>query len=230
MTNKSRGIILLFILITIGTILFLRSINFDDDLVANNGKDKVNDLPLEKWVLDESLQLMIYKMQQIDSIKYDINIMDKGRGDLMMRFWIKGEKIRAEYINNWQTNTYFIDMEDEEYYYHRFGDTNAVILNKDEIVDILDKSISKKMIIIFENNYPIVVGEEKIKDKNCIVVQYSINEEETGKMWIWEEYGIPLRMEEGLSRKEITNIEITDIADDYLKLPPDIEKVDYFTY
>ncbi len=229
MNYKKTTIILSFILIVISILFFLKNNIYDDELKDNDEK-KVEDLQPKDWFLSEDLQDLLERVEEIKSVKYEINSKRGGVEELTLRIWEKDNGIRAEYINQWQTNIYFIDMEEEEYYYYRFGDSAAVILSENEIKEVLEESITRKIVNVFESNYPTIIGREEVDSKNCVVIQYNIEGSNKGRMWIWEEYGLPVIIEEGLLRKEIKEIEKVDIADDYLKLPPGIKKVDYFTY
>ncbi len=232
MFKKKKIIILLFVLIIISiTFLVINNIFKTPVIKNNNGVGELGDGSILKdWVLDKELEIILDKAEAIQSIKYDINTDDQRKGNFTMRFWEKEGKIRAENINRWQTNTYYINMEDEEYYFHSSGDRNAVVLLEREVSDILEESVLRKMIFVFNNNQPIIINKEKIEEKDCVVVKYIVEEGKDAKMWIWEKHGLPVKIEEDTVKKEIINIEFKEIEDSYLELPADINKVDYFTY
>ncbi|MEW6141590.1 MAG: hypothetical protein AB1597_00330 [Chloroflexota bacterium] len=70
---------------------------------------------------------------------------------------------------------------------------------------------------------PSVIGSETIDGKDCMVVQATIGGQAT-KIWIWKEYGMPVRMEApnphgGTMVTEWKNIEVVDIPDRMFELP-----------
>jgi outer membrane lipoprotein-sorting protein len=73
---------------------------------------------------------------------------------------------------------------------------------------------------------PTVVGTDTIDGKKCTVVQYTI-EGQTVKMWLWQDYGFPLRVEattsQGTTLMEYQNIEFKDIPDNIFTLPADVQ-------
>lgn len=229
MENKKKIIILLFISAAVILLFFIKEISFNDDLEDKN-KGTIEDVSPGSWTLDEKIQQMVDRAKEIEYIKYDILSRRGGLEEFTLRIWRKNNKIRAEYINQLQTNTYFIDLEKEEYYYYRLGDRAAVILNKNEIEDVLKEDIIEKLISVIDNNYPIIIGEDRVDDKDCLVIQYNIEENIKGTMCIWKEHGLPISIEEGAVKKEVKEIETEEIEDNHLNLPPSIEKVDYFTY
>ena len=70
---------------------------------------------------------------------------------------------------------------------------------------------------------PNIIGTETIDGKVCTVISY--DEPGTGsiKMWIWQEKGLPLKMEMTANGKtttiDYTNIDFSDIPDSMFLLP-----------
>lgn len=231
MLNRNKAIILLFILVGVSIIFFVikeYSGNFsktDDQKSYQNGK---TDDPLSEWVLDRELKTMLGKMEKVEAVRYDVNVNDKRRGDSVVSFWEKGEKIRTEERDGGRTTAHFINMENGEHYFYFLGDVTATILSENEIKNVLERSIFYKMKSVFDNDHPVLIDKEEINDKECLVVSYG--ELGESKMWIWEEHGLPLKIEEELITLEVVSIDFTEIDDSYLEVPLGVEKVDYFYY
>ena len=73
------------------------------------------------------------------------------------------------------------------------------------------------------------VGKDKIDGKTCLVYELSV-EGAKEKIWVWEEYGLPLRMEtEAEGQKtiiEYRNVKVGDIDDNMFKLPAGTQIMD----
>ncbi len=75
-----------------------------------------------------------------------------------------------------------------------------------------------------------IIRTEILDDKECLVVEYT-TEQGTARMWIWKDYGFPIRAEmttsEGTIIAEYTNIEFGDIDDSMFELPPGVTIVEF---
>lgn len=77
-----------------------------------------------------------------------------------------------------------------------------------------------------------IIGTEILDDKECLVVEYTVPAEQTTvKMWIWEEYGFPIRAEmttsAGTTIAEYRNLDFGDILDNMFELPPGVEIMEF---
>lgn len=72
---------------------------------------------------------------------------------------------------------------------------------------------------------PSVTGTDTIYGKKCLVVTYMVNNSPI-KMWLWQDYGFPLRVEVTTSGvvtvSEYSNISFVDIQDSVFQLPPGV--------
>jgi outer membrane lipoprotein-sorting protein len=64
------------------------------------------------------------------------------------------------------------------------------------------------------------------------VVEYTVPAEQTTvKMWIWKEYGFPIRAEmttsAGTTIAEYRNLDFSDIPDSLFELPPGVEIMEF---
>jgi outer membrane lipoprotein-sorting protein len=73
------------------------------------------------------------------------------------------------------------------------------------------------------------VGKDKIDGKTCLVYELAI-EGGKEKIWVWEEYGLPLRMETEVEGQktiiEYRNVKVGDIDDNMFKLPAGTQIMD----
>lgn len=74
-----------------------------------------------------------------------------------------------------------------------------------------------------------MVGREKVDGKECLVYEFS-EEGQSGKYWIWEEYGLPVKAESTIEGEKIVfeykNVKVEDIADSMFELPAGVELMD----
>ena len=73
------------------------------------------------------------------------------------------------------------------------------------------------------------VGKDKIDGKTCLVYELT-GESDKEKIWVWEEYGLPLRMETEVDGQktiiEYSNVKVGDIDDKMFKLPAGAQVID----
>ncbi len=69
-------------------------------------------------------------------------------------------------------------------------------------------------------------GTAMINGKSCMVVQYMVGVA-PAKMWLWQDYGLPIRVEatttQGMTLMEYKNIQFGDIADSVFELPEGVQ-------
>ena len=216
--NK-KIIIILAITIFLGLIAWIiLSIMSDGklDVLKNIKQDK------ETTEFSDDLALVLAKSENIESLKYQVEIND-GQETNTMLFWQNQQKIRMEMSVQGQETVFLTDQETS---YMFFPIQNmATKIDVSESRDITENSIVEQSLRLLDYA-PAVLGSEKIDDKDCLVVQYAIYGQEI-KMWIWEEYGLPIKTEtlteQGLMVHQVKNIEFVEIPDSVFQLPPEIE-------
>jgi len=76
---------------------------------------------------------------------------------------------------------------------------------------------------------PVIIGHETLDGKVCLVVEYTV-EGVTARMWIWEQYGFPIKIvsttADGTVTVEYKNIEFIDIPDNMFELPAGVEIIE----
>jgi hypothetical protein len=70
--------------------------------------------------------------------------------------------------------------------------------------------------------HPVVVGHETIDGKACVVIDYTV-EGTTTRMWVWQQYGFPIRIVSTTPQGTVTinysNIDFGNIDDSMFVLP-----------
>ncbi len=179
----------------------------------------------------EELMGILVRAEGVTSLSYDVE-MESPEMTMKGSFWQKGQKIRAEGEIKGEEMVIIIDNEERVAYTYIPAQDFAVKMGlgemeeaQDEVEEVQEGSIKEQSIKLPEQR-PVVKGIETIEGKECIVVEYTVDEETTGKMWIWREYGLPIRVEVEDMVVRATNIDFGEVSDDKFKLPPGVEPLE----
>ena len=173
---------------------------------------------------------ILAKSQKIDSMSFEYvieDLNDRAEG----KVWIKGSKTKNEITMEGQTVINIYDIATGEIYTYIPQENMAFL-----------ETIEPEMVGWYErpNNYyddleldsVKIVGTETIDGHKCKVMTYSNADEavET-KMWVSEEYGIPLRIEGYYEDGdkvvlEYKNLKVGPVSDDEFKLPDNVTIMD----
>jgi hypothetical protein len=161
------------------------------------------------------------KTAGIASMKYDMLITTSGSGTMTSTVWFKKNKMRTEMSQGGQTTIMLMDM-DARIMYTYMPDQNMAI---QMTWNPTTKSATDEAQSITSYN-PTIIGTETIDGMLCTVVQYTV-ESQTAKMWLWQEHGLPVRVEsttpQGTVVMEYKNIQFTDIPDSTFVLPDGVQ-------
>jgi len=219
-TSNIIIIIVVIALVGIGTWVLLGG----QEALIPEGEEGV-----EEGVEEEagSLTEILAKTKDITSVKYDILVTEAGEPTFLIKVWLKGKKLRTEMVIEGHRVIYLMDSDEQLAYAYSpeenmalkmdFSDVQAGEEGYSAVVDEPESVVSSDSVI---------VGREVMDGKNCLVIE---NSTKTEKGWIWEKYGLPIRMEwttdEGINITEIKNIEFGDIPDSIFELPADVQVV-----
>jgi len=67
---------------------------------------------------------------------------------------------------------------------------------------------------------PVLIGSETVNGMDCYVFQYTVQGVST-KMWVWKQYGLPVKIVSGNMTMEYSNFKFEPIADSMFQLPAD---------
>jgi outer membrane lipoprotein-sorting protein len=169
----------------------------------------------------DTLGEILGRTDGIVSMKYDWVITAPGGSETTMVVWVKKTKIREEVTQKGQTYIILADMDTKTLYNYIPAQNMAIKMTWDPT----PKSATDEATSILDYN-PTVLGTETIDGKVCIVVQYTVREQAT-KMWLWQDQGLPLRVEatttQGITIMEYKNIQFIDIPDSMFTLPDGVQ-------
>ena len=213
---KTKIIIVLVIVAFLGLVIWLIS--------SNEALDSLKDTEIngKTGEVSQDLVEVLARAEKIDSLKYNVEIIDNYQTSVI-RFWQNKEKIRMEMSAQEQEVVFLTDQETSYMFFP--VQNRATKIDLDQSQEVIDGSIKEQSLALLEYN-PVVLGSEKVDNKDCLIVQYSINDYQA-KMWIWKEYGLPIKTEisteQGLIKNQVKDIEFVDIPDNVFQLPPGVE-------
>lgn len=172
----------------------------------------------------ETLDDILGRTSGIESVKFDMIMTSPGMASMTTKVWLKGQNMKSEATMEGQTVINIIDHETRTMYMYMPDQNMAVKVTYDQAqASPIDETQA------IGQYHPQTTGTETIDGKVCLVVEYTVQGAST-KMWIWQEYGFPLKVvtetAQGTATIEYKNIEFTDIPDSEFQLPPGVQIMD----
>ncbi len=170
---------------------------------------------------------ILAKSEELDSIYYDIMGGDVDEESWVGKFWQRGEKSRLEIITDEGIMISILNPEEDTALVYLPSYRVAMRMDSLQEREIREASVREKAAGILRYS-PVVVGEENFNGKECIIIEYTDTErEEDVKMWVWEDYGIPVKMvmeaDGDVSQIEVSNVDFNEIDEDIFVMPEEIE-------
>ncbi|MEM3454956.1 MAG: hypothetical protein QXF07_00010 [Candidatus Micrarchaeia archaeon] len=166
-----------------------------------------------------SLSDIFAKTSAIKSVKYDMLMTGLG-SSVTQTVWLKGNKMKSEISAEGEKIINIVDLDKKVMYSYMPAQGIAFRTNFDYSYQYVSPTES------IEKYNPVVLGNEIIDGKDCVIVQYSMEGMQI-KSWIWKEKGFPIRVEttsgEGKTIIEYKNIEFIEIPDSEFELPSGVQ-------
>jgi outer membrane lipoprotein-sorting protein len=185
----------------------------------------------------QSAQLsnLLGKVESIPSVKYDrVKTLSDGNEYTSKMVWEKGNKMRCQLVVKGEASDIYILDSDEEVAYHYVPETNRArevdfYLARSMAGEPITESV-RTFIELYEEAAMPSTEIETIDGKVCTVLGMSVpGGVAEKKMWIWQEYGLPIREEltipSGTSRTEMKHIKLDPIPDSMFEVPAGAEMV-----
>jgi len=179
---------------------------------------------------DEDLSELFKKAGEIKQLYYDFIVSNDGEELYKGKTWMKGSKVRNEMDFDGDIMVFIYDVEAGEGYSYNPAEKTGMLAE-------LDPELTEDLMIptsyteeAASGNYR-VEGTETCDGHKCkVVVLLDDQGAEESRLWISEQYGIPVRVEgnteEGFLVLEYKNLKTDPISDDVFKVPEDIEIFD----
>lgn len=168
----------------------------------------------------EDLTTILNKAIKNSTVYYEMTTSVTGQEAMKVQYWIKGKKYRIEVPTNGVIS--FIDMGTLTMYMYTKTTNTAIKMSFDQ------NQIPANPNSVLEYN-PKIVGTELLDGKVCTVIAYSYERAEV-KMWIWNDFGYPVKMETKFNGATniivYKNFSFDPIEDSMFELPKDADIID----
>lgn len=163
------------------------------------------------------------KVSAIDSVTYDTVVTGTGMPSSTTKTWLKNgaQKMKSETTVQGQTSILIVDQ-GSGLAYSYMPEQNLAI--KMDLGTAPESPLEGTGII--QGYDPTVTGTETYDGKECLVVEYDAEGVQT-KMWLWKEYGFPVKVVTTADGATVTveyeNIDFGAIPDSVFELPEGVE-------
>ena len=169
----------------------------------------------------DTLDKILGRAQNTVTMKYDMVVTMPGFSVITTTTWVKKNKMRMEMSMQEIATVLLTDQDAKTMYSYMPAQNIAMKVNYDQA----QKPATQEAGSIADYN-PKNLGTESIDGKTCLVVEYSA-EQATTKMWIWEDRGLPVKVEktstEGKTIIDYKNYDFSDIPDSMFELPSGVQ-------
>lgn len=148
---------------------------------------------------DDPLKDLMESARQVNQMSFDI-VMTSGKDSSVQtqgKMYISGEKIRMEMEAMGMKMITITNAQDEVYMYNPDTKTAIKMTAPQESVDLPNEWVDESA----TSNWK-VVGEEKKDGHDCVVVTSTVDDN-TAKMWLRKDIGMPVRIEQSTSEGPI---------------------------
>jgi len=192
-----------------------------DTITNTTITDETTTTTTDETISSQTLGEILARTAAINSVKYDTLVTEFGAPAKTMRTWEKGTKIRIETTEENEDIVILVNGDAQTVY--RYVPAQNTAERKPYPSPARTATQAAESILNFS---PDVAGTEIIDGKDCLTVEYLVNGAPT-RMWLWQDYGFPLRVEEtvsaGIIIVEYSNIDFANIPDSAFELPPGVQ-------
>lgn len=171
---------------------------------------------------DIEIESLLSKAEQAEGMQYDLSATSP-QGEFEAEVWHDwgSQNMRIEGDFEGQESVVVI-TEDAQIVYLPV-ENMAVKVDKGQVEEYTENTAESQTQEVEANLPEIEIeGRESFDGKDCVVVSYPQQENDV-RVWIWEEYGIPIKTEttgdEGETVVELTNLQVKEISADRFELP-----------
>lgn len=196
---------------------------------AETGSNSPDSPAVKQNSADKSLAKLFAKAGEIKGMSFECVSILPGGITMTNKMWIEGENMRMEgqMPETEESVIYIANQSENAMYFYQPAQKMATKMTYDNEDGKFSSPLDEQEEIDHEN--ALYVGKEKIDGKNCLVYEVSDGDGKS-KMWVWEDYGMPLRIEmESEGEKiiiEYRNVKIGKIDADMFKLPAGTQIMD----
>ncbi len=217
---NSKILVILGVLVLVGGGIFVMTTTTPEDFDLD-----IDDLFERGEEFSGELESVLANSGEITSLKYEM-VIDFQEMESVGTYWQKGDKMKMEAsFEGGEDIVTYIDLEEGVAYSYMPAQEVITKSSFETEEGVYQGSIVDLADHILGHN-PVVIGEETIDGKDCLVIEYVAEEQEV-TAWIWKEYGLPIKTESVVGNdlivSEVTNIEFDEIDDSVFELPEGVE-------
>lgn len=178
-------------------------------------------------------QELISKGMSEDGFSYEYVLTMPNGDKTTNKMWVKAGNMRSEMENptGGEPILSIVNTQENAVYIYQ-PETNQAIVMPMEDSDV-DTTSPKDYLGESDPDNMVFTSKETFDGKECLVYETEY-EGGKGKIWIWEEYGMPLRVETVSGQDKIVaeflNFEIGNVADSVFLLPEGTEIIDMSSF
>src|SRR6056297_1803882 len=189
------------------------------------------DAPQEAEPSTPTVSSILSGFSDVGSLKYDVVVNPANGEEHTATVWWKGDQTKAESTMSMQgrdvDGVYLLDESKNEAIAYSSDMGRAIKMDYSRVKKQVGISPEEQTSEI-QSGAPKITSTNEVWDgKDCVVVEYTDDQGNTGKTWIWKEHGLPVRSvhqtSQGESVMELKNIEFTNIPDSEFELPAGVE-------
>ena len=120
--------------------------------------------------------------------RFDMIITGTGSAPMTTKIWLKGQNMKSEATMEGQTVINIINQQTRTMYMY-MPDQNMAFAMPYDPTTMTSPLENAETLTQYDHES---LGTETIDGKVCLVVRYTVEDTST-KMWIWQEYGFPLK-------------------------------------
>lgn len=239
--GRTKGPVLSILILI--SMLLLWGCNGDEKTVDPQGEEPATSVespgstetekeqPAEEGLSDEELADLFEKGKELDEFYYEMKVSGLGDEDGVTKMYMKEGlmRIESEILGK---SFMMIYSEDAFYTLDPESRTAIKISLGDEASEEREVITMDDIIKNFDDEHMTYVGKETVNGISCHVVESKErNSENQVKIWLHEEYGMPMRVESTTGSGKIHVMEVTDfntdpLSEDLFKLPEGYKIID----
>ncbi|MDD2510691.1 MAG: lipoprotein [Syntrophomonas sp.] len=173
---------------------------------------------------DTSAQSLITKGMAVKNISYDCEVSLPEGEKMTMKALIKGKKMRTEMPNPEGGGNIISIIDSDQGFVYIYQPDQKTATKMGISMSQQDNTPSPQDTMESLNaDIMKYIGKETIDGKTCLVYEFQDGNQETSKIWLWEDYGIPLKIESIMDGKksvlEYRNVKTDEIPDSMFEIP-----------
>jgi len=194
--------------------------------IDSKGDFACREVSLSVDVPAEVINSILGKAVRADPVMYDLVTTPAGQPAITEKMWVKGSKFRAETKVGEQPAVLIIDSSTQTMHVYAKEQNRTLktaVRPEDGVEGFTPAGMAKSL----RESKLTVVGTEVIDGKVCLVLEGTEEKDYNFKVWLWKEYGFPVRLElpepKGKVILEWKNIKLGNVSDNMFVLPAEVE-------